>query len=221
MSRIARAFPLCVTLLLAACTESLDPLEPQGSQLGRVSGEGVMELRPLPHPFTAFRSDDGQPLPLVALSDANAAVLDSYELTFWVVRGEPKTVEVYYVDEGGREEGRFLRLHVPAQGLARLPDGTSVMPGDSVAITLSIDRSTFLVEFAPSGLQFSEFDPAQIEMWYTADVNGTSAAHNLTYWRRQEFGEPWYPLWSDHDGTARRIKTLLFHFSGYAVAWDH
>jgi hypothetical protein len=217
MSRLTRVLPLGVALMFVACTESLDPLEPhQDFQLGRVSGEGVLDLRPLPHHFSAFRFGKERLLSVVAQSAADAPVLETYELSFWAVRGEEKTVEVEYVDDDGKTEGRFLLFHVPALGLSGWPDGSLVAQGDSVEITLSIDPSSFHVEFAPSGLVFDELSPAEIEMWYSDDLGEDGG---LTFWRRQETAEPWYPLWSEHDEGAKRLKTLLFHFSGYAVAW--
>jgi len=231
MLRLARHItPLAVLLVLASCSETTGPpiegMEGFPQLLGSIVGvptsdAEVVHLRHSPW----------------------APALETYQLSFWAHKGEAKTVEVHYQngewDDGSWEPDDdydhyvrpFIRLHIPAEGLAVDPSGDKIGKKDSVLITVQIDSSDFNVTFGPSGLRFSDKAPASIEMWYhhadddlnrdgVVDSYDWSLRQSLSYWYRAQDVSPWYLVISANDSYDEWIKTLLYHFSGYAVSWD-
>jgi hypothetical protein len=100
-----------------------------------------------------------------------APPLETYELSFWAVRGQDSYVEIRYqgdqvggrgvdpaVDRqvGGDVSGEvFLSLYIPAKALSRYPDGTKIGKGERVLITISIDPVDLYVSLEPAGLVFN------------------------------------------------------------------
>lgn len=236
--RLVHLLPLGLVLAITSCADSTGPphdaLPPDLQDgLGTISSLGVeaAALQPVRHSMRLI-TPDGEPL-VQRASPAGTGMprLESYEIAFWAVYGETVTANIDYLTESN-EAAPFLTITVPANGLDRLPDGTSIIAGDSVLITVSIDASQMLVRFAPSGLVFNPSAPAQLELVYAAaqgDLDGDGdvdaddraiAETRLGLWFQQDVGDLWYSITSLHEPANEWFKTNLYHFSGYVVSWE-
>lgn len=193
--------------LIAACTESTGPPRARSPDLAfAVSSQSIGD-HILRHRTTA-------------------PALETYQVRFWVVRGQKTTVNVGYV--GG---GQFLRLEFAAGTLFRRPDGTLFGDGEGVEITLTLDPTRLLFNLEPSGLQFSDESPVRLNLWYqnadpdlNADgqVDGTDDTIRQEYlgvWYQAALGAPWEAQLTDKIPSEKRFRSDLFHFSGYAISW--
>jgi hypothetical protein len=164
-----------------------------------------------------------------AAASAEPALLERYELSFWAVQGRATAVGIDYVSGG--ESVPFLRLVLPQDALLKRPDGSPILPGDSVLISLSLDSSLVRVHFEPSGLVFSPTSPLLVDVYYGAaeqDLDGdgdvdeadrTIREQRLGVWYQELPGLPWQSVPALHDAAALHLSVTLFHFSGYAVSW--
>ncbi|MBI3981348.1 MAG: hypothetical protein HY337_00435 [Gemmatimonadetes bacterium] len=167
--------------------------------------------------------------PGFASAEAGPATIERYQVSFWAVRGREEAVRIDYV--AGEERTPFLHLAVPAGALLQRPDGSPILDGDSVLITLTVDSSMVRVGFEPSGLVFSPTSPLALDVYYGAaeqdldgdgDVDGDDQAireQRLGIWYQEAAGTPWLLVPSAHDPVGLHIAVSLFHFSGYAVSW--
>jgi hypothetical protein len=154
--------------------------------------------------------------------------LDTYEVSFWAVRGERRYIQINYVEADGSQHP-YIRLDVanPTQR----PDGSPIAMGDSVPISVSVDPTDVLVHFGPSGLQFGTDYPTTFQMWYggaTDDLNLDGTVNStdsyiqynlLGMWYHESAGEPWEEIDSRHDPEREWFGARLQHFSGYAISW--
>lgn len=167
-----------------------------------------------------------------------APSLTTLQETFVAVAGERQTFEIRYdVDPIGEDDsnGRFFRLDLKQSTLLALADGTPLVEGDTVLITVTVDPVNIRVQLEPSGLQFDPAEPAELRFWYTLanpDLNGDGVVNSLdddilndllALWMRpggENSGEDWERLdASIHDVSDKRLRADLEHFSGYVVAW--
>ncbi len=215
MPRVKSLILLAAIFAVTACSDAVGPLEELGEPpvLGAAAGKPIpeTELHVLRHaPW--------------------APQLETYELSFWLVKGKAKTVEVRYLEgDAGSVAHPFLRFRVPARALRAARD-RRLRRGDSVLVTVTIDPVLFKVEFAPSGLQFSRRRPAQLDLWYgqaDPDLNGDGQVDELDEEIRvSQLGmslqsgqsRRWRRLTTEHDLPARRLSTWLFHFSGVVIS---
>lgn len=235
MSRLIRIPLVGLVLVVASCADSTGPPHRLDDQLalGSVSGPGVAgaALQPIRYNARMVAPKGELLFQEVALSASGNPQLETYELSFWAVRGREVTVGVDYVsNELGT--GSFLSFTVPASGLYSRPDGTLFAQGDSVEIKVTIDPDQLLVRFEPAGLAFNQAAPAQLELWYAVaggdldsdgDVDSEDSAvqqNRLGLWYQQDEGKLWYPIVSSHDSGLEWFKTHLHHFSGYVVSWE-
>lgn len=163
----------------------------------------------------------------VALAAGDGGATSSVEL--WAVRGETRSVRIDYEDDGG--SGEFLEFTVTAGALLQRPDGSLFAEGDSVLITISFDRERYLLEMQPSGLVFSQVEPALLQVWYggaDGDLNGDGSVDSvdqyieedlLGVWYQEKGDEPWSAVTAAHSVDQKWFVANLFHFSGYAVSW--
>ncbi|UCD25110.1 MAG: hypothetical protein JSW51_04075 [Gemmatimonadota bacterium] len=233
--RLVHLLPVGLVLAIASCSDGTGPpadVRPQDG-LGTIIGPGVADvgLQVLRHNVKVV-TPGGEPLfHVMSASSVGGPSLETYQLSFWAVRGTAAEVHINYLSDD-QQSGEFLTFRVPSGALERKPDGSTIAWGDSVQITLSVDPNTLLVRFQPSGLVFSAMEPAQLEMWYGAtegdldndgdvDPDDTSIQQaRLGIYYQQESGDLWYPISSMHDTGQEWFKTHLFHFSGYAVSWE-
>lgn len=163
-------------------------------------------------------------------------VLETYTASFWAVSGEHRFIQINYVgseNDYGNGDGvlPFLRLDIPPLALKRLPDGSRIAWGDSVLITVSVDPLRIAVSLEPSGLRFSERDPATLQIWYTGaggDLNSDGVVDEqdayieqklLSLWYQKKPGWPWRKITTQHSMADKWFVAELKHFSGYAVSY--
>ncbi len=167
----------------------------------------------------------------------DAPELVSLQETFTAIVGERQTFEMRYDLPVGEAEsnGRFFRLDLDQNSLLALADGTPLVEGDTVLITVTADPVNLKVELEPSGLQFNPAEPAELRFWYTLanpDFNGDGFVNSLDddierdllgFWMRpgaENSGEDWQLLGAViHDLLDKRFRADVLHFSGYVVAW--
>jgi hypothetical protein len=158
--------------------------------------------------------------------------LAATSVSFWAVRGDNREASLYYRPAPGEtDSAEFLNFEVPNSALLARPDGQSVAEGDSVLITIRVlDPSRFIVEFEPSGLQFSPRSPARLKVRFAEaddDIDGDGdddsddeeLKSNLAIWRQEAAGQPWTRLSSELRVDAEEIEARLVGFSNYAIAY--
>ncbi len=123
--------------------------------------------------------------------------LETYELKFWVVRGESKQVLIRYqsltgdvgddendpagdrVSDGDVHGEVFLSLYFLPYALQFHPDGTPIAWGERVPLTISVDPRRLLVSFEPSGLVFNRWQRPVLDLSYAGadrDLDGDGDA---------------------------------------------
>jgi hypothetical protein len=148
------------------------------------------------------------------------------EASFWAVQGEQAEGRLELTN--GED---YLRLRLDQNSLLTRPNGTPVLPGDSVLITIRVvvaDKLLFQLE--PEGLRFNPLDPAELRIRYLdveKDLDGDGQVDDdeadvetrLSVWRQPTLGQLFERL-----GTARlqaegELRAELTGFSRYAVAY--
>ncbi len=187
-------------------------------------------------PLTAFQNSGpgGSGVAENALvQGVNAPPLETLHAEFWAIAGERQTFKIRYDIPGQPEDPSpdFFRLDLKQRTLVALPDGTPLVSGDSVLITVDIDPVKLKVELSPDGLQFDTKDPAELQIWYLRadpDLNRDGIVDSLdtaietdslALWVQAGAGQPWVQLETDKNLLLKRVRADLFHFSGYIVSW--
>ena len=160
-----------------------------------------------------------------------APSLAKKQVSFYAVRGKSRQVSImYHARPGSPDSTRFVLFTVPAQSLVRRPDGTSIAPGDSLRITLTImDTVKLIVRFRPDGLNFASGYPANLKMSYAETnpdinrdglVNAVDAGLRvlLKVWR-QETGQPFGAIQSLLDESQKTVSASIPGFTNYAIAY--
>lgn len=144
--------------------------------------------------------------------------------SFWAVKGQGRKLEMEYAD--GED---FLEFEVDSNSLLRAPDGRTYQRGDSVKITVTVDPGNrMIVYFEPSGLTFSQAQPAKLEINYNKaddDIDGNGRRDNkddaleaqLKVWKQEQPGQPWLPQ-SSFRLDDRNIEARIMSFTGFAMA---
>ncbi len=166
---------------------------------------------------------------ILASPTPNRLGLDRYRVSFWAVKGKTRWIQINYL--GGFSTQPFLRLVIPRGALYRYPDGSRVGRRDSVLVTVLVDPKRIRVELEPSGLRFSRWRAARLQIWYAGvngDFNGDGVVdrqdafierHLLGIWVQEEPGGPWTVMAAEHSTRGKWFKVKLPHFSGYEVAF--
>jgi hypothetical protein len=151
--------------------------------------------------------------------------------SFYAKRGEDREVRIFFQDAEGKAGEEYLRLRVDAPSLLALPDGTPVLPGDSVLIHVRVvDPSQMLFELSPAGLQFNALEPAQLKIHYdhadgdlnddgSVDAIDDSIETTLAIWRQEQPGDPFVRLVSVLSADLDEVEADLIGFSRYALAY--
>jgi hypothetical protein len=152
--------------------------------------------------------------------------LDTYQVSFWAVRGEARSVQINYqssIDSGNHP---FLRLTTTDPQF--VPGVGDLAVGDSVLITVTIDTTKIGVSLEPSGLQFGA--PSQLQIWYGGaggDLNGDGVVDStdaqveqqlLGLWYREGDEDQWAHLSASQDAGDKSFTYALPHFCEYAIA---
>lgn len=230
MARVRTLLAIGAAAWLAACAETAGPSRPQGPVV-RADGElHQLRWRPsaAPRAFTAVKSSltkaPGQP------AAGAAATLDQNRVSFWAFPDRDQSVRINYLAADGTWQP-YVDFVVPAGALAQWPDGSPVLPGDSVLITVAVDTTSLVVRFQPTGLVFHPMAPAHLTVWYADanpdfDANGTVDATDtyieqslLGVWVQELSTEPWNPVTAVQYVTGKMFNADLGHFSDYAVSW--
>ncbi len=202
--------PLAFTLLAAGCSDQLGPNAPAPGLLAQRQGSST--------------------LPILQQA-ATAPALETYQVAFMAYVGQSSLVTVRYRPAAGQTVGApFLRFEIPKNGLVAGASGVPLRRGDSVAITLTIDPNSFLVDFQPSGVIFSTSAPARLALWYgnaNLDLNGNGVLDGndraledqLAIWYQLAPSASWFKQLSRNDPTQMIVGSELYHFSHYAVSW--
>jgi hypothetical protein len=130
--------------------------------------------------------------------NASAPSIGGRSSSFYAVNRQTREGALFYHQEAGDDDSvRLADLLVPAGALTTRPDGSTIAPGDSLLITISIvDSLRLIVGFQPSGLQFSSGKPAILTMSFVeADSSITpSEEGQLALWRQEQPGGLWYKV---------------------------
>jgi len=152
--------------------------------------------------------------------------LDQYQVTFWAVRGEARSVQINYQSTIDSAIHPFLRLTTTDPKF--VPGVGELAVGDSVLITVSIDTTKIGISLEPSGLQFGE--PSQLQLWYggaSGDYNGDGVVDStdaqveqqlLGLWYREGDADQWAHLSTSQDVGDKSFTYALPHFCEYAIA---
>jgi len=152
--------------------------------------------------------------------------LDQYQVSFWAVRGESRSVKINYSSSIDTETHPFLLLTTTDPQF--VPGVGELAMGDSVLITVTVDTSKIGVILEPSGLQFGA--PAQMSIWYGGaggDLNGDGVADSsdsvieaklLGLWYREDSAEAWTKLGATQSLNDKSFTYALPHFCEYEIA---
>jgi hypothetical protein len=151
--------------------------------------------------------------------------------SFYAKQGEDRELRIYFQDGSGGQGEEYLRLRIDAPTLLALPDGSPVLPGDSVLVhVLVVEPVQMLFELEPSGLMFNPADPARLKIHYSHAggdlnddglVNAADAAieSTLAIWRQEKPGDPFVRLTSALSLELDEVEAELTGFSRYALAY--
>jgi len=209
----ARRFPVLFALAVLAggCGDSLGP-------------------RPTAVQPPLAQSVASRSIPVLRQSKT-APALATYQVAVWAYVGRASTATVSYLPAKGQTVGDpFLRFAIPRNGLVAGANGAALKSGDSILVTLTIDPSSFLVDFQPSGVMFSKTSPATLGFWYgraNPDLNGDGVVDStdraliqqLSIWYQGAKTTGWSQQPSINDPTKQVVGSAVYHFSQYAVAW--
>lgn len=151
----------------------------------------------------------------------DAPELQTYSMSFWAVKGQAKTVQINYERKPGQSQAQpFLRVQIPADAMLRRPNGSPIAAGDSIRISIDIERRQFLVHLEPHGLVFRDERPLNLKIWYRYASLPRGLDERLLDLNYQPTdGLPWLSLGAQQSTTEDWVSKNLNHFSNYAVAW--
>ena len=181
-------------------------------------------------------SPDSDTRPAEALNFLRPAVdappLANPFLSFWAKRGVDREAFMYYQSRPGRSDSSvFMKFKVSASSLDRRPDGTAILMGDSVLITIRVaDPARLILDFQPSGLRFSAANPADLKLDFSEsshdfdgdgdeDADDSRAKAALRIWKQEAPGLPWVRLASVTEFALEELEADILGFTGYAIAY--
>jgi hypothetical protein len=163
---------------------------------------------------------------------AGAPSIANPVIKFYAKKGRGRTVFMMYHAQPGRTDSTdLIRFRLRDNSLLARPDGTPILPGDSVLITLRlVDPVRLIVDFQPAGLQFNPQSPANLRIHWSKtnpDVNRDGVVNQLdaalkeklVIWRRESSLTPWVPTSSLLDLVLKTCLVNLSGFTRYAVAY--
>jgi len=151
---------------------------------------------------------------------ADAPPLEAYSTSFTAVQGRWTYFVVHYLeqaDDGTITKRPFMTVTIPWDAKFLGDDGKWMKNGDSVTVSVNLDPEYFHVEFGPHG---SRMRPAAT-LWFSlqyADMSQFDEGSATVYYRPDE-NTPWSSLNSEFHRIGGYLFTVMYHFSGYAVAW--
>ena len=152
--------------------------------------------------------------------------LDQYQVSFWAVRGESRSVQINYSSSIDSAVHPFLALTTTDPVF--VPGVGDLAVGDSVLVTVIVDTVNVGVRLEPTGTLFGT--PAQLKIWYNGaggDLNGDAVVDSLDskieaqllgLWYRELDTDPWTKLPATQSLDEKSFTYALPHFSVYDVA---
>jgi hypothetical protein len=230
MMRVRSALIIAAAGWLAACTDMAGPSRPQDPLL-RADG-ALHQLRwrsnPVPRTFAVVRNTPAEAA--MAGAAGAAATLDQNQVSFWAFPDRDQEIHISYLAGDGTWQP-YLDFVVPSGALAQWPDGSPILPSDSVLITAQVDTASLVVHFQPTGLVFNPLTPARLTVWYTdanPDFDASGAVDStdtyieqtlLGVWVQEFSTAPWSPVTATQYLPGKLFSANLNHFSDYAVSW--
>ncbi|HEX7020267.1 MAG TPA: hypothetical protein VF159_09670 [Gemmatimonadaceae bacterium] len=152
--------------------------------------------------------------------------------SFWAKVGQGSGLDIWYKPKAGESDStKFLEFRLDGESLSRKPNGLPFAPGDSILITVTIpDPTQLVVQFSPSGLSFSSEHPAKLKLFFgecgddlnhdgSVDREDGAAAQQLSIWRQEAVGQPWFKVLSAVLQDQKEVDATLSGFTGYALAY--
>ena len=154
--------------------------------------------------------------------------LDTYQVSFWAVRGESRSVQINYASAIDSLSHPFMQLTVTDPTF--VPGSGDLAEGDSVLVTVVIDTTKIGLTLLPTGLQFGE--RAQLRIWYggaMGDLNGDGVVDSvdagienqllgLAY--RESPNDAWARVPAEQSLTDQSFTSALPHFCDFAISLD-
>jgi hypothetical protein len=132
---------------------------------------------------------------------------------------------------GEQDSTEFLRFRVDEGALARRPNGSAFAAVDSILITVTVTSlRPLVIDFQPSGLQFSSNRPARLKIDYDhadddfdddgdVDDDDDAAEDRFSIWRQESVGAPWFQLASARRKDLNEVEADVFGFTNHALAY--
>jgi hypothetical protein len=164
--------------------------------------------------------------------DPTSPPLVAQTASFYAKVGEDRELRMYFRPRPLETDStEFLRFRVDAGALARRPDGSAFVAGDSILITVTMtDLTRLIVDFQPSGLRFNSQRPAQLKIRYENadhdfDDDGDEDDRDILLegtfdiWMRENATQPWFPLGSIRHLEIDEVEADIFGFTNHALAY--
>lgn len=158
--------------------------------------------------------------------------LTATRVSFYAVKGKATGVDLYFhAAPGSSDSLRLLSFRVGSNSLDRRPDGSAIVPGDSLLISLTVsDPYHLVVDFQPAGLSFATSEPPTLVFSWAAcgddlnydgkvDATDDQVAGNLGIWRQESANLPWFRQDGVISKSARQVTAQIPGFTGYALAF--
>lgn len=217
MMRFSRLLALSALGVLAGCSEQTAPQIDDVPAFAK-GGQKALRETVLSEPVMSTMLRHGP----------DAPPLMAYDTSFTAVQGERTVFVLHYVDpdvavptsDPWEALGSwFMRVSIPKDAQLLDASGSPVAAGDSVEITVLVDREEFLVDFGPHGSTFLGKKPALLEFSLEFAELPPQNPTALDVWYRAYVGEKWSALNTQFDKRGVKLGAPIYHFSGYAVAW--
>jgi hypothetical protein len=229
MRDVIRMSSVVLLMLVASCSDQAGPDVADDVVLARGGRwatrtlttdngtAGILDISASP----CVADTSGSELPRCTLRHReDAPPLETYSTSFIAVQGTPTYFVVHYLEpalDGTVTKTPFMTVTIPKAAKFVAADGSNLKQGDSVTVTVELDREYFHVEFGPHG---SSMRPAAT-LWYSleyAEMSG-SDADGASVFYRPTAGDAWTRLDTEWYRVGNYLAALIYHFSGYAVAW--
>jgi hypothetical protein len=160
-----------------------------------------------------------------------APPLERTDTSFYAVSGQQREVALYFTDGSGGRGTIFFLLRIFPGSLAARPDGSAIVAGDSVLITVrALDPGRVLFDVQPSGLTFDPLEPPLMLLHYNevdpdldrdgdVDEADLDIERRLAIWRQETPGGVFRRLESTVDLQLDGVGTSLTGFSRYAISY--
>lgn len=171
-------------------------------------------------------------LTILSLAEGTPA-LATDSVSFYASFDEQREGTIDFAD--GEE---YLKFRVDPGSLFKLPNGTTLGPGDSVLITIKVvDPTKLYFDFQPAGLKFNPLIPAELNLEYVhasgsdtteagdynddgvVDAEDDSIEGSLAIWHQTSPGAAFTRLTSILTVESDEIEAKIPGFSRYALAY--